>query len=112
MNPLRFRIRTMMVLIAVIAILIGFIAASGWVRRIREASVRIEGSCLWVRFELAPEISAPDESVSIILSHSFYVQIPLMSLLLLATIAAVPFALAVYLSARRRRRAEPRPPDR
>ncbi len=108
MTFLRFKIRTMMILIALVAILIGVNVTSGFVRRIRDASVRIEGSSLWVRFDLVPESSPLAGSATITYSHSFFVQIPLMGLLLLAAIATAPVALAVHLSARRRRRAEPR----
>jgi hypothetical protein len=106
MNPFRVRIRTMMILIALIAVLIGVIAASGLVRRIRDVSVRIEQSSLWVRFELVPESSPRDGSGSIIFSHSLFVQIPLMTILILATIATALIALAAHLPARRKRRAE------
>jgi hypothetical protein len=98
----------MMLLIALTAVLIGVIAASGPVRRIRDASVRIEGSSVWVRFDLVPESRAHEASGVIDYLHSFFVQIPLMSILILATITIAIIALAVRLSARRRRRAEPR----
>jgi hypothetical protein len=108
MIPFRSRIGTMMISIALIAVLIGAIAASGFVRRIREASIRIEEASVWVRPELVTGGSAQFGPGTIILSHSFYVQIPLMSLVLLATIATGPISLDVHRSARWRRRAERR----
>jgi hypothetical protein len=99
MDLLRFRIRTIMILGALIAVLTGGIAASGFVGRIRDASVR---------FEPVPESPAYHGSGTITFSHRSYVQIPLMSLLLPATIGTAPIVPAIDLSARRRSRAETR----
>jgi hypothetical protein len=100
-----------MALIALVAVLVGVVATSGFVRRIRDASVWIEGASLWIRLDLVPDSDHGDDGGMMFVPHSFFFQVPLPGSLLLGTIAATPIGLAVYLSARRRRRAAPRRGD-
>lgn len=106
MHVVRFRLRTIMIVIAVLAILLATLPGLALIRLLRRTSVRIQGSSVWVRIDSMPGELVHSESGAVHFVHDIYVQIPLVSIVILLGIVTIPVTLVVHLRSRRRKSAE------
>jgi hypothetical protein len=104
MHAIRFRLKTIMIVIAILAVLLAIIPGFTLIRFIRETSVRIEGSSVWIRIDPMPGELVRNDSGTVVFIHDIYVQIPLMIIAIFLGIV-IFVVLAVYFRPRRRSRA-------
>ncbi len=104
---LRFRLRTIMIVIAVLAVLMGSIPALKFYSEICDVSVGIDGSSIRIAIELLPDPAFDPSSGRFIRSHRIYAQIPLKHIAVLVAVVIGFLGLAVYYRSNWRRKVEP-----
>ncbi len=109
-QTVRARLRTILIAIALLAVLLAIIPVSDLIRLIRATSVRIEGASVWVRIDKLPGGPFRIDSGEFVFVHDIYVQIPIVAIAILLDIVILPVVLVAHFRSRWRTRAEA-PPD-
>jgi hypothetical protein len=112
MPLLRFRLRTIMIAIAALAVLMGLIRLLPLLFGISVTSIRFAGRDLRIEIDLKPG-SRWDPDVPggnhIVLYNNVHISIPLPSIAALVAIIIASFALVSYYRSRRRRKCQVKP---
>jgi hypothetical protein len=107
MAPIRFRVRTIMIVIAALAILMAMIPTLIFVADICDVSVGIDGSNVTIAIESLPASAFDPTSSQFMRSRHTYGQAPIRNVAALAAVFIVALGLAVYFRSSRQRWGKP-----